>query len=115
MTDASKFRQDVYVIVNQQVISIEKPVFTIGRQIGNDLTLQDDYVSRRHAEIRYENGGFWLSDLGSTSGTFVNKSQITKTALTSGDLILIANIPFMFFDEREKLDKVALVTTGKLE
>jgi len=106
---------DVYIIVNQNIYPIKKSVTTIGRKIDNDIVIQDDYISRNHAEIRYEDGKFFLYDKKSSGGTFVNTTKINKSALISGDLVLLANVPFIFIDEGEKLRKSSEVTTGKLK
>ncbi len=53
-----------------------------GRPIDLDLS-PDSYVSKRHARIRHENGEYWIEDLGSGNGTWVNGRKITeKTRLT---------------------------------
>jgi serine phosphatase RsbU (regulator of sigma subunit) len=65
------------------------PVFTIGRKAENDLQLLSDSVSRQHAEIVYENDAYYLVDIGSKRGTFVNGEQIVRCALQHLDLIRI--------------------------
>jgi serine phosphatase RsbU (regulator of sigma subunit) len=65
------------------------PVFTIGRKADNDLQLLSDSVSRQHAEILYENDVYYLVDIGSKRGTFVNGQQIVRCALQHLDLIRI--------------------------
>jgi adenylate cyclase len=54
-----------------------------------DLT-PDTTVSRHHARLTFENGAYWLEDLGSRSGTWVNERKITtKTQLAGGDQIVM--------------------------
>ncbi|MBW1798278.1 MAG: FHA domain-containing protein [Deltaproteobacteria bacterium] len=53
-----------------------------GQHIDLDLT-PDSYVSKRHAHITFENGEYWIKDLGSGNGTWVDGQKITiKTQLT---------------------------------
>ncbi len=50
--------------------------YTIGRE-GCDLTISGDrHISRRHAQISYEDGIFYLLDFGSSNGTFVNEARV---------------------------------------
>ncbi len=64
---------------------LEKPTLSIGRDVRNDIRLQDTEVSRRHAELRQIDGGFSIHDLGSSNGTFVNGTAISAHAMQSGD------------------------------
>lgn len=60
----------------------------LGREAINDIVLQDPEVSRRHAQISYQDGRYFIEDLGSTNGTFVNSRRISvPTWLNNGDLI----------------------------
>jgi phosphoserine phosphatase RsbU/P len=70
-------------------LPLGNPVFTIGRKGDNDLQLLSDSVSRQHAEIVYENDAYYLVDIGSKRGTFVNGEQIVRCALQHLDLIRI--------------------------
>src|SRR5215470_17042026 len=61
--------------------------FAIGRQPESDLLLRDSRISRTHARILLENGGYALEDAGSRHGTFLNGKRIHKEALRNGDKI----------------------------
>lgn len=63
---------------------------TIGRQPGNDLTLDEQQVSRHHAQITMRAGAIIVADLGAANGTLVNGVRISGTStLRPGDLIQI--------------------------
>ena len=53
-------------------------------------------ASRRHAEIRRENGRYVLTDLGSTNGTQVNEATVSERALEEGDRITIGHTVLEF-------------------
>jgi hypothetical protein len=66
------------------------PRIRIGRSRDNDLVLSDEGApqsSGHHAEVVAGAGGWWLSDLDSTNGTFVNGARVTRARLRSGDSI----------------------------
>lgn len=66
-------------------------VTRIGRADDNDVAVDDRWVSRYHAEVRHDAGGFRVMDLGSKNGTFVNGRRITgPTPLSDGDLLQVA-------------------------
>jgi len=73
-------------------------LYTIGRATGNDLIIQDVRVSRNHALIRQLGGGkYYLVDLGSSNGTFLNGRPVMAPAeLKSGDKIQIADCTLEF-------------------
>ena len=61
----------------------------IGRSQDCDLTLDDPNVSRRHAELRREGGGWMVADLGSTNGVKVNGRRVSEQPLSPGDEIVL--------------------------
>ncbi len=72
-----------------------RPV-TFGRGDENDVVIADSSVSRLHAELRPEVGGYVLYDRGSSNGTLVNGVEITSQQLRSGDQITIGDDVFRF-------------------
>ncbi|GAA0348705.1 DUF1707 and FHA domain-containing protein [Streptomyces blastmyceticus] len=67
----------------------------IGRSPLSELRLDDDTVSRRHAELRYMDDHWRLSDLGSRNGTYVNGLRIAGTVrVQPGDQIAFGNLHF---------------------
>jgi pSer/pThr/pTyr-binding forkhead associated (FHA) protein len=76
---------------------IEKDVTTAGRHPESDLFLDDITVSRRHAEVRRKDGGFFVHDMGSLNGTYVNRERVENTQLANGDELQIGKFKLVFF------------------
>ncbi|MEN8240476.1 MAG: FHA domain-containing protein [Chloroflexota bacterium] len=112
-TDTNQEKK-AYLIVNSQVFPLTRDVTTIGRKLDNDLVIQDILVSRKHSEIRFVDDKYYIHDLESTGGTYLNNKKINESILYSGDLILISNIPLMFIDESKALEMDAAKLTGEL-
>jgi hypothetical protein len=70
---------------------VDESEFFIGRDDTCNLVISDRQVSRRHARIRYEDGGYLLEDLDSKNGTFINGQEVREPqVLRDGDEIQIA-------------------------
>jgi len=76
--------------------SLDKDRAIIGRLAESDVPVSDPGVSRRHAEVRRQDGGYVLSDLGSTNGTRVNEAVIGERVLEEGDRITIGRTVLEF-------------------
>jgi Protein of unknown function (DUF3662)/FHA domain len=61
----------------------------LGRSREADIVIQDPNVSRRHAEVRRDDGGWQIVDLGSTNGIKVNGRRVANQPLREGDQITI--------------------------
>ncbi len=75
---------------------LSRDVVVLGRSRECDITLDDTNVSRRHAEIRRENGSWWIVDLGSTNGVEVNGKRIDRAQLEHDDRILLGRTEVTF-------------------
>lgn len=73
----------------------------VGRDIGCDLQLFDEGLSRRHFMIESDNQGFRVEDLGSSNGTYVNGRRIQQARLAHGDLITSGSTQLQFWVARE--------------
>jgi hypothetical protein len=78
------------------VIPLESTLLTVGRGLSSDIILEDTRVSRHHAQIRYRARRFWIADVGSTNGTYVNDQQIEEQALRDGDVISLGGLELTF-------------------
>lgn len=75
---------------------LTQPVAVMGRSRDCDIVVADLNVSRRHAEVRLEDGAHWLVDLGSTNGTLVNGKKVNRVKLESGDRIEVGSTELTF-------------------
>ncbi len=66
---------------NRRNVAIGHSPFSVGRLPENDLVLAHAFVSRRHAEIFSESDGYYITDLGSRHGTFINGQPVTGRQL----------------------------------
>ena len=70
--------------------------YSIGRRSVNDVKVAEKAVSRRHCRIDYDGEFYWLIDLESHNGTFVNGRRITRCLLYDGDLIRVGHTEIAF-------------------
>jgi ABC-type multidrug transport system ATPase subunit len=86
-------------------IAIEKSLITIGRSSENDLVLNNIKVSRKHARLEKTGNEWFIEDLKSSNGTFLNGKKIERAKLSAKDVITIGGIPLnlerLFAGEKE--------------
>ena len=70
---------------DQQTLSLNHTPYTVGRKVDRDLVIADPRVSREHATIVSENGEFFVVDLNSKHGTFVNGEKVERHKLQRND------------------------------
>ena len=88
-------------------IDVTEGDFTIGRNHGNSLQLDDSVVSGEHAVLKLEANAYMpemldicIRDLGSTNGTYVNNTSVKEEKLKHGDSIRIGSYEYKVFDEQ---------------
>lgn len=84
----------LYFVGTQESVTIDKDEFRIGKngEMSDYVIRNNTSVSRQHAVIQRSNGQFYVTDLGSTNGTFVNDKRISGTVqLQDGDNIRYAD------------------------
>ncbi|QEG20810.1 diguanylate cyclase [Mariniblastus fucicola] len=78
--------------------SIDTDTFVFGRDESCDLVVAETLASRRHAKIVRDGENWFVVDLGSTNGTFVNDVRVDSQQLYSGDCLRVGRWTFKFFD-----------------
>jgi pSer/pThr/pTyr-binding forkhead associated (FHA) protein len=68
----------------------------LGRSPDNDVILRDPATSGHHARLERRGEEFWVVDLGSTNGTFVNGESIQEKQLNHGDRLTIGQNSLSF-------------------
>lgn len=85
----------------------DKDDVTVGREAGVDLIIEDRSISRKHLQIQLEQGRIFVSDMGSSNGTYVdNERIIVKTRVTSETHIRIGKIIIQIITP-EKIERPA--------
>lgn len=70
-----------------------KPFTTVGRHHECNISLDEPFLSAQHAEIRYADGAWWVHDLGSTNGTYINGTPIQgPTDIEPGDVVQFGRV-----------------------
>lgn len=69
---------------------------SIGRSSENDIVIENPAVSNNHARLNFDHDQFFLTDLRSSNGTFLNGKKILHVKLTDGDLINFAGTSATF-------------------
>lgn len=82
-----------------QIVAQPEDLWVIGRDRKASLPISDKRLSRRHAIVQYVAGqGFFLIDLDSTNGTYINSELVRRpTLLKDGDRIRLGSLSFVFF------------------
>jgi pSer/pThr/pTyr-binding forkhead associated (FHA) protein len=88
--------------------------FTIGREEGNPIQLNDERVSRFHLKIQEDEDKIVLTDLQSTNGTKVNGENVQLSVLRPGDLIAVGRTLLVFGSREEIAQRLAALRGADL-
>lgn len=80
----------------QHTYQLDPGRYVVGRGQKADISLSSPLVSREHAVIAFEEGAWWLTDLKSPNGIYVNGSRVTRRRLSSGDRIELGPLVLLF-------------------
>lgn len=75
---------------------LDRDTTTVGRHPDADIFLDDVTVSRRHGELRRDDVGITLHDLGSLNGTYVNGDRVDHRELETGDELQVGRFKLLF-------------------
>ena len=95
--DSLNFKMQEYYVIDGDI--------SLGRSSKNDVVIGDKFVSKNHLLIRVKNQRYYLEDLGSANGTFLNGVKIDPNELIelqNNDKIGVGFIQFIFVDKRWK-------------
>ncbi|MDU2373611.1 Uncharacterized conserved protein, contains FHA domain [Peptoniphilus harei] len=93
--DSLNFKMQEYYVIDGDI--------SLGRSSKNDVVIKDKFVSKNHLLIRVKNQRYYLEDLGSANGTFLNGVKIDPNELIelqNNDKIGVGFIQFIFVDKR---------------
>jgi len=77
-------------------LRLRKSKLVIGKSKEADIKIDNKTISNLHAIIYYKAGDFFVDDLNSTNGTFVNNKKIERQVLQDGDLLTLGKIQTKF-------------------
>ena len=90
-----------------EIILHEDSITTIGRDQSNNIHLVNPAVSRFHARVCSQGPDFYVEDLGSANGTYLNGKMIPLTAeLSNSDKIGIGKYTLLFLDQKAEAEEV---------
>lgn len=88
------------IIGGKHTFSLEgKTILSLGRHHDNDIILDDQYVSRFHAQIRLRFGHYVVFDADSAGGTLVNDVRVKEHRLQTGDVIRIGTTSIVYMQD----------------
>jgi hypothetical protein len=89
-------RAPAALVVRGQRHELDERTVTVGRSRDCDITVDDPNTSRRHAEVRYEDGAYWIVDLGSTNGVTVNGKRVERARLEPDEPVYLGTAELRF-------------------
>lgn len=89
-------RKDSLPFKVKEYYSLEDEIF-LGRGNDNEIVIKDPYISKKHLKIIEDEGNYYLEDLNSANGTYINGDRIMDVVeLANGDRIKIGQVEFLF-------------------
>ncbi|HET59549.1 MAG TPA: FHA domain-containing protein [Chloroflexi bacterium] len=97
--------------------TLDQAEIFVGRDLGNDIVVNDAEISRRHARLYKHGDNFMIEDLGSTNGTIVNGQKIRgPKELTNHDYVAMGqNIGYEFIDDKPMSYEANTIAVDKMD
>jgi len=96
-----------------KIFELNQNEMTIGRDVLNAIAINDPEISRRHALLALQPGGYMIEDLGSTNGTFVNGQRLMGPhLLRPGELVLLGETVSLVYEALEFDPNATLVSSA---
>ena len=83
-------------------IPFDKESLSVGRKPDNDIVIDNPAISGHHCRISVQGGTYFVEDLESTNGTFVNEKRIKKSGLHHNDVVGLAKHALVFIEDAPK-------------
>jgi pSer/pThr/pTyr-binding forkhead associated (FHA) protein len=97
-----------------KVFPLEKGEIVIGRDLNNDVVINDPEISRRHARLYAQGSTYVLEDLGSTNGTFVGGQRLTGAyPMRVGELITSGERLTVVFEMSQPAEDATMVSSAQ--
>ena len=93
------------IVDGVQIFPLNRSVVNIGRRADNHLVINDERVSRIHAQLRLVRSCYVIFDLDSTGGTYLNGRRIHQATLQAGDVISLSGVPLVYGQDAVETDK----------
>lgn len=104
-----------------KTIETDKEVVSIGRNVNNDIQIDNLSVSKNHAQITRDKDSYRVEDLNSTNGTYLNEKMVSKAELKHKDVITVGKHTleilmdklYTIESSREQVNDTMMLTTEK--
>ena len=99
-----------------KTIESEKDEIVIGRNAENDIVVENLAVSKMHARIVNRGGEYYIEDLNSTNGTYLNNIRITKKNLKNNDIIIVGKHSLeIHFEKKGDIDPTQYIKNDTMK
>ncbi len=95
-TQPSFVSQTAILLIGKRSVTLTEKLYTIGRKETNIICIKDPQISGQHAELTYKKDGWWIQDLKSRNGIFVNGKKVESCLLRHGDTVRFGEISGVF-------------------
>ncbi len=82
--------------VTERIRFLRPRSYTIGRARTNDMAFNEPSISKSHCRLEYQDGSFYVQDLGSLHGVYVNAAKVQRVEITPGSQIQLGNLSLKF-------------------